>query len=112
MLETVNQHLVAAVSGTTVASIMAMASAPSRLSGLTVTRSGNGGVAEWRAAAEEGVTAYLVAFGPADDPTRHRRTVTGPRAELPGAAAGMTVWVKAVGRDGIEGWDWARGVVE
>ena len=112
VLETVNQHLVAAVSGTTVASIMAMASAPSRLTGLTVSRSGNGAVAEWRAAAEEGVRAYLVAYGPADEPTRHRRTVTGPRADLPGATAGMTVWVKAVGRDGIEGWDWARGVVE
>jgi hypothetical protein len=112
VLETVNQHLVAAVSGTTVATIMAMASAPSRLSGLRVTRSGNGAVAEWRASPEEGVTAYLVAYGPPGDPTRHRRTVTGPRAELPGASAGMTVWVKAVGREGIEGWDWARGVVE
>ncbi|HEU4828193.1 MAG TPA: M20/M25/M40 family metallo-hydrolase [Gemmatimonadales bacterium] len=112
VLETVNQHLVAAVSGTTVASIMAMASAPSRLAGLTVTRSGSGAVAEWRPAAEQGVTAYLVAYGPADEPTRHRRTVTGPRAELPGATQGMTVWVKAVGRDGMVGWDWARGVVE
>lgn len=112
VLETVNQHLVAAVSGTTVASIMAMASAPSRLSGLRVMRTGNGAVAEWRASPEEGVTAYLVAYGPADDPARNRRTVTGTRAELPGAAAGMTVWVKAVGRDGLVGWDWARGVVE
>lgn len=112
VLETVNQHLVAAVSATTVASIMAIASAPSRLAGLAITRSGAGAVAAWRPAAEGGVTAYLVSYGPADDPTRHRRTVTGPRAELPGATAGMTVQVKAVGREGIPGWDWARGVVE
>ena len=112
VLETVSQHLVAAVSGTTVASIMAMASAPSRVTGLRVTRSANGAAAEWRASPEQGVTAYLVAFGPAGDPTRNRRTVTGPRAELPGAAAGMTVWVKAVGHEGIEGWDWAKGIVE
>jgi hypothetical protein len=112
VLETVNPHLIAAVSATTVASIMAMASAPSRLGGLSVTRSGSGAVAQWRAAPEQGVTAYLVAYGPASEPTRHRRTVTGPRAELPGAAAGMTVSVKAVGAEGIEGWDWARAVVE
>lgn len=112
VLETVSQHLVAEVSRTTVASIVAMASAPSRTAGLTVSRSGGRGVAEWQAAPEQGVAAYLLAWGPADDPTRNRRTVTGTRAELPGAAAGMTVMVKAVGPDGIPAWDWARATIE
>ena len=112
VLETVNQQLVAEVSGATTASIMAMASAPSRLTGLAVTPSAGGAVAEWRAAPEQGIAAYLVAWGPPEDPTRQRRTVTGPRAELPGAAAGMTVLVKAVGGDGMAGWDWARARVE
>ncbi|HEX6643232.1 MAG TPA: M20/M25/M40 family metallo-hydrolase [Gemmatimonadales bacterium] len=111
VLETVSQHLIAAVSATTTASIMAMASAPSRIAGLEVTRHGSSAVARWRAAPEDGVTAYLVAWGPRDDPMKNRRTVTGPRAELPGAAAGMVVAVKAVGADGLEGWDWARTVV-
>ena len=112
VLETVSQHLIAEVSRTTVASIMAMASAPSRLGGLELARAGGGVTATWQPAAERGVTGYLVTWGPASEPRRQRITVTGPRAELRGAGPGTAVAVKAIGEGGIEGWDWVRATVK
>jgi hypothetical protein len=107
----VSQPLIAEVSRATVASIMAMASSPSRLGGLAFAAAGRGVTATWQPAAERGVTGYLVTWGPAADPGRERVTVTGPRAELPGAGPGTVVAVKAVGEGGIEGWDWVRATV-
>jgi hypothetical protein len=111
VLETVNQQLIAEVSRTTVASIMAMASAPSRLKGLAVAAAQGGATATWEPAAEQGVTGYVVAYGPAADPAQKRITVTEPRASLPGAVAGTVVSVKATGAGGVEGWDWMRATV-
>ena len=112
VLETVSQHLIAEVSRTTVASIMAMASSPSRLGGLALATAGRGVTATWQPAAERGVTGYLVTWGPASDPGRERVTVTEARAGLPGAGPGTVVQVKAVGEGGIEGWDWVRATMK
>src|SRR5690606_26334389 len=112
VLETISQKLVAEVSRTTIASIMAMASAPSRLTGLEVRRSLRGAVAEWQPAPETGVTGYRVSYGPRSDPDRHQRSVAEARAELPGPAAGWVVAVRAVGSGGLAGWDWVRATVE
>ncbi len=112
VLETVSQHLVAEVSRTTVASIVAMASSPSRLAGLALERSGSAATATWRPAAESGVTGYVVTWGPAADPARQRVTVTEPRATLAGAGPGTVVAVRAVGAGGLEGWDWVRATVK
>jgi hypothetical protein len=107
VLETINHQLLTETSRTTVATIMLMASSPSRLSGLSATAER----ATWSPAVERGVSRYLVRWGPAEDPTRFSRTVTTTRAELAGAQAGWHVSVKAVNERGLEGWDWARAEV-
>ena len=107
VLETINHQQVAETSRTTVATIMLLASSPSRLAGLTAA----GTQASWSASPERGVTRYLVRWGPADDPMRHAATVTSPRAMLAGAQPGWKVAVKAVNAAGLEGWDWARADV-
>jgi hypothetical protein len=107
VLETINHQLLTEVSRTTVATIMLMASSPSRLTKLEAT----GTVATWAPAVEKGVTRYLVRWGPAEDPMRHSATVTAPRATLAGARPGWKVAVKAVNARGLEGWDWARSDV-
>ena len=58
------------------------------------------------------MAAYIVTWGPADNPALHTLRVTQPRAKLAGAAAGTAVRVKAVNGKGLEGWDWARAVVK
>ena len=55
--------------------------------------------------------AYVVAYGPAADPLRHRVMVTQPSVTLPPIAAGTVVSVKAVNARGLEGWDWAKTIV-
>ena len=89
-----------------------LASSPSRLTKLKVD-SYTGAVAtlSWTPAVESGVTSYIVAYGPAADPLRHRVSVTQAHATLPQIAPGTIVSVKAVNTHGLEGWDWARTTV-
>ncbi len=107
VLETINHEQLAQTSRTTIATIMLMASSPSRLTGLIA----QGKIATWDAAPERGVTRYLVRYGPAEDPMRHAMTVTSPRATLSDAQPGWVVSVKAVNGAGLEGWDWARAAI-
>src|SRR4051794_12062176 len=64
-LEYENHQLIAEVSKTTAATIMLLASSPSRLTGVAVTKF-EGGVAElsWKPSPEKGVKKYVVAWGP------------------------------------------------
>jgi hypothetical protein len=107
VLETINHRLLTETSKTTVATIMLMASSPSRLTGLAAA----GTRATWTPAVEKGVSRYRVRWGPPEDPMRFSATVTGPRATLAGARPGWKVAVKAVNARGLEGWDWARADV-
>ena len=112
VLETINHRLVAEVSKTTVASIMLLASSPSRPAGLALAGRPGGGIdVSWTPAAEAGVRAYAVTYGPAADPHRHALTVTTPRATLPDAGEGTVVSVRAVGAGGVPSWDAARATV-
>ena len=61
---------------------------------------------------EEGLTGYIVAWGPPEAPTRNTMRVIKPAATITGATPGMVVSVKAVNARGLEGWDWARGVIK
>lgn len=110
VLETVDQRQVAEVSKTTVATLMLMASSPSRLAGLVARADGAAVVATWTAAAEHGVRAYRVMYGPDGGPMR-TITVTTPRAVLAGAQPGWRVAVKAVLPNALESWDWVRTTV-
>lgn len=112
VLETINQQLVAEVCKTTVASLMLLASSPSRLHDLELTAREGGDVeVRWAPAAEKDVTGYVVAYGPEDDPMQQTLTVDEARAMLREAPAGTHVAVKALNARGLAGWDWARTVV-
>jgi hypothetical protein len=108
VLETINHQQLAETSRTTVATIMLLASSPSRLTGLTA----RGAAASWNAAVERGPMRYLVRWGPPNDPMKYSATVSTPRATLTGAVSGWQVAVKAVNAKGLEGWDWARLTID
>jgi hypothetical protein len=111
VLETIDQQLVAEVSKTTVATLMVLASSPSRINGLTVTRSGSSVSAQWTPAVESDVSDYIVAWGPASDPERNTVPTTTPAATLENVRAGDVVMVRAVNRAGMQSWDWARAEI-
>jgi Tol biopolymer transport system component len=109
LLEAENHQLIAEVSKTTTATLMLLASSPSRLTGLAVVRN-DGSTAElrWNPSPESGVTGYVVTYGPAERPLERRTSVRTPRVTLTGVAPGTVVAVRAVNARGLEGWDWAR----
>jgi hypothetical protein len=66
----------------------------------------------WSAAPESNIRHYVIAYGPADDPLGTRVTATDTSATLPSLPAGTHIAVKAVNARGLEGWDWARTVLQ
>jgi len=112
LLETINHQLVTEVSKTTAATLMLLASSPSRLKGLQVDRfTGGSATISWTPSPEKGVAAYLVSYGSASKPPTHIRVLT-PSVALTGITAGTVVSVKAVDAKGIEGWDWAKVTIK
>jgi hypothetical protein len=108
-LETVNHRLVAEVSRTTLASVVLMASSPSRLAEVTASRAADGTVeATWKPAIERGVTSYRIRWEETDGRTGGSRVVRGTTARLAGVPSDAAVAVRAIGARGLEGWDWAR----
>jgi hypothetical protein len=100
------------VAKTTVASIMYLASSPSRLAELRTSRiEGNALLVEWTASPEKDIASYEITWGPANDPARQRTESTIPRIVLRDVPAGSVVQVRAVNRRGLAGWDWARNTV-
>ena len=113
LLESINHQLVTEVAKTTAATLMLLASSPSRLGELKVDSfSGGSATLSWRPALEKGVTGYLVAYGPADKPEAQQTKTGKPSVTLSNITAGTVVSVKAVNEKGMEGWDWARIVVK
>jgi hypothetical protein len=74
VLETINHQQLAETSRTTVATIMLMASSPSRLTGALGDRHRR----DLDTGVERNSTRYLVRWGPAEDPMRFSSTVTDP----------------------------------
>ena len=108
VLETINHRLVTEVAKTTAATLMLLASSPSRLTELKLDRYENGtATLSWRPSPEAGVTGYIVAYGPPDNPEAQQMTVRSASAAVK-ASPGSAVWVKAVNAKGLVGWDWAR----
>jgi len=108
LIETINFRQIAETAKVTAATIMYLASSPSRLSDLTATRSPSGVNVTWTPSPETGVKSYVVAYGPVTDPLKTKVTVSTSKVVLPALPAGTTVAVKAVNSRGLEGWDWAR----
>ena len=108
LLEFVNHQLIAETSKTTVATLMMLASSPSRLNNLKIdSRTAAGVTVSWDPGPEKGITSYVVSYG-APGGTTGRLTVKNPRATVPALSAGAVIAVKAVNDRGLEGWDSAR----
>ena len=105
-LDTINHQLVTEVAKTTAATLMLLASSPSRLTGLKVDSYQNGtATVSWTPSPEQGVTGYIVSWG-----TEQVR-VSKPTVSIK-VGPGTTVSVRAVNQRGLEGWDWARVTVK
>jgi Tol biopolymer transport system component len=111
-LEFINHQLIAETSKTTAATLMLLASSPSRLKDVRIeNRTASATTVTWTPSPEKGISSYLVTYGPENAPPTGRVTAKTARAALPAVPAGTVVAVKAVNAQGLEGWDWARVVV-
>lgn len=111
-LETMNHRQIMETAKVTASTLVYLASSPSRLKDLKAASGASGVTVTWAASPESSVRSYIVAYGPATDPLRTRTTVTGASATLPALPAGTHIAVKAVNARGLEGWDWARTVLQ
>ncbi|HSK20026.1 MAG TPA: M20/M25/M40 family metallo-hydrolase [Longimicrobiales bacterium] len=107
-LETINHQLVAEVSKTTVATLMKLASSPSRVKNLTVTRTSRGAQVEWDALPETDVAAYVVEWGQPGAPPRNAVRVVDNSATVPDLTEGEEVRVLGINTLGAVSWDSAR----
>jgi hypothetical protein len=122
-LEYENHQLIAEVGKTTAATIMLLASSPSRLTGVQIASyDGKSAEVKWDPSPEKGIRRYVVAWGPdvaasslspaaLATTAKNSIVVTEPKAKLTGIAPGTTIAIKAINDRGLEGWDWARIVV-
>ena len=80
-----NHQLITEVAKTTAATVMLLASSPSRLKDLKIDSFARGTAAiSWSPSPEAGVTGYLVAYGPASKPEAQQIRVAKPSATLTG----------------------------
>ncbi len=109
LLETINHQQVVETGKATAATLMMLASSPSRLKDLKVEKY-DGSTAElsWTASPEKAVRGYLVSYAGAKQPIK----VSMPRVTLKNVQPGTVVSVKAVNARGLEGWDWSRVAVK
>ncbi|HEX9700176.1 MAG TPA: M20/M25/M40 family metallo-hydrolase [Acidobacteriota bacterium] len=111
VLETMNHEQIRETTRTNVASIMLLASSPSRINGLRIVERTGGSVSlAWAPSPEASVFEYVVRYGPADGPF-DEVVVTEPSARLDGIADDTLISVKAVSSRGLRGWDWAHVTV-
>ena len=79
-LRNINHEQIVESSKTTVATLMLMASSPSRLNDLKVERTGAAATVSWTPSPEKAVTSYIVVYGPKANPypqARHRERGDG-----------------------------------
>lgn len=111
-LETINHELVTETAKTTAATLVYLASSPSRVQDLKVESYGNGTTeVTWAASPEKGVREYIVGVGSNLENIRERMRVSGTRATVANVKPGSVVGVKAVNARGLEGWDWGRASI-
>jgi hypothetical protein len=122
LLEFENHQLIAETAKTTVATLIAMASSPSRVTDLNVERAGTGVRVWWTPSPEKDVTSYVVEYSQGAQGARgaqgaqgaqgaagaRRMSVSTSSALLPAVPSGTVISVKAVNARRLEGWDWAR----
>jgi len=111
VLETINHELVTETTKANIATMMYLASSPSRLNGLKATVAGGSTEISWAPSVEKDVTEYVVTYGPATSPAAKSIRVKDTRTRLADAPAGTEIAVKAINSRGLEGWDYARVTV-
>jgi len=109
-LETINQQLVAEVAKTTAATLMLLASTPSRLVGLEASGPSVSPSLSWTAAVESNVVEYRVRYLASGGQERIL-TTDATSITLTDAAPGSEVDVRAVNDSGRASWDAARVTV-
>lgn len=110
-LETINHQLVTEVAKTTAATLMLLASSPSRIKGLEAKKSGSNYSVSWAASPEKGITGYIIEYTDRSGAIKSEN-VSGTSASIKNMQSGSEIRVKAVNDKGFEGWDWARVVAE
>lgn len=111
-LETVNHQLVTEVAKTTAATLMLLASSPSRLKGLSVKPQGKGDhIINWTASPELSISHYLIRYQSANGQWNTSQ-LNETTATLGNLKPGSTILVKAVNKAGFEGWDWAKVTID
>ncbi len=108
LLETIDVRQSAETAKVTAATLMYLASSPSRLTNLRAAKTARGVDVTWTPSPEAGVTSYVVAYGPASNALQQRVTTKTASVTLPALASGTSIAVRAVNRRGLVGWDWAR----
>jgi len=105
-LETINHRLVQEVSRSTTATLMMLANAPSKVTGLNVLDlGGNQTDVSWDASPESDIDFYIVKYTDQMG-NSHEQTVRGTETSLNRADISKPISVKAVNNRGIQGWDW------
>lgn len=110
-LETINHQLVTEVAKSTAATLMLLASSPSRINGLTVEKTGeNTYRVDWKPAPEKDIREYIVRYITRDGLTETVKT-DQHHIILKNVSEASDIEVKAVNEQGLEGWDWAKAEV-
>lgn len=111
-LETINHQLVTEVAKTTTATLMLLASSPSRLQEVSAKPQGKGNyVVNWTESPEQSISHYLVKYQLVDGQWNTSRSNETTKT-LGNVKPGSTVYIKAVNQAGMEGWDWAKVTIE
>jgi hypothetical protein len=111
-LETINHQLVTEVAKTTTATLMLLASSPSRLQEVSAKPQGKGNyVVNWTESPEQSISHYLVRHQLVDGQWNTSRSNETTKT-LGNVKPGSTIYIKAVNQAGMEGWDWAKVTIE
>lgn len=111
-LETVNHQLVTEVAKTTTATLMLLASSPSRLKGVSVESQGKGNYrVNWTVSPELSISHYVIRYQSVDGKWNTSQS-NKTNITLSNLKAGCTIQIKAVNKAGLEGWDWAKVIID
>ncbi|PWN05215.1 M28 family peptidase [Rhodohalobacter mucosus] len=104
-LETINHNLLKEVAKSNIATFMMLASAPSKVTGLSVVDfGGNRAMAQWNANPESDIDHYIVSYTDMMG-NPHSEVVEETKATLRRADLSKPVTVVAVNNRGMKGWD-------
>jgi len=113
ILETINHQLLYETTKSNTAAIMLLASAPSRIKGLSIENSTKNEITfKWDKSTENNIIHYIVEYSFDMDKSYKINIVESPTFQIKLEKSlkrnNINIRVKAVNSSGMEGWDWAR----